>query len=70
MRQGHNLGVQSSESVDITVWIISCISMHDYVLSVEVKFFLYSKFGCKNWGSLFRELDKSKETRSRSKWIQ
>ena len=50
MRQGRNNGVQSDEAADITVWIILYISTYDYVISFDMKYFLYNKFGCQKLG--------------------
>ena len=50
MRQGRNNGVQSDEASDITVWIILYISTYDYVISFDMKYFLYNKFSCQKLG--------------------
>ena len=50
MLQGQKCGVQSTEATDLTVWIISYISLYDYVISLDLIFLPAYKFGCKNIG--------------------
>ena len=47
MLQGQKRVVQSAESDDMTMCIISYISLHDYVLSLDLNLLLSNNFGYK-----------------------
>ena len=47
--QGRKRDIQSAEADDITVWIISYIIPHDYVLSLKLNLFLSYTFDFKTF---------------------